>query len=230
MGFRANHPEALAFFEDCLRPLPTEPDEGPEVEYLYSYRSGGRRGAFRDYHLLYQGARKVARSLDVEQVRAALQHDLWLLTGSASPDSFCLGGGAVEWEGRMLVLLGLAGEGTTTLLRALRNRGARRVADGLLLFDSGTGHLLHDQESPVTAFFHLPYGRGRRTRLERLQAGAAALQLFACSPAAALQPERLFSVFARLAREVPVFRGERGDSRRAAPAVLEAVRQLGPGK
>ena len=222
LGFRADRPETLTLLQTLLEPLGTEPCSEEEVEFLYSYRGGGQRGRLRDYHLLYMGARQVVRTLDGAAVAQAMNREINLLVGVAAPDSFCLRGGAVIWEGRALVVVGPEGAGTSTLLSALVRAGARQLVDSFVLFDGSTGQLVGPAEGyAVAAVLVTRYQAHQRFRPQQLSPGQAAAELFGCAPAAAVRASRLLPQLVRLATEVPVWKGDRCSSGRAARQFLD---------
>ena len=223
LGFRADRPESLRLVEELLEPLGTKDSPEEEVQFLYSYRGGGQRGRLRDYHLLYQGSRQVVRTLDQEAARQALHEEVKLLISVAAPSVICLRGGAVRWQGRVLVVLGDPGAGTSRLLAALEREGACLLADSFLLFDSLTGHLLGGGEHPVTAVLWTGYRPGLRFRPRLLPAGEAVLRLFTAAPAATVQPGKLLAALARLTSQAPVLLASRPEARRAAGQVLQML-------
>ena len=225
LGFRADKPEALRVMVDLVDSLGAEPCPEEEVEYLYSYRGGGQRGRLKDYHLLYSGARLIVRTLDAEVLGIALQRDFKVLVGVASPECFCLRGGAALWKGRAVVVLGPEGAGTTTLLTALQRQAAPILADSFLLFDRETGHLLAPERVPVGLIVATRFESRQPFRPRRLTPGEAAVQLFGAAPAAALQPRPLLSVLARVAASVPVYQGERCNAASAARSLLSLLGQ-----
>ena len=226
LGFRADRPETLGVLRALVEPLQAEDSAAEEVEYLYSYRGGGQRGKFRDYHLLYQGARKVVRTLDPDELTAALQLEVNLLLGMTAADTVCLRGGAVLHRGRALLVLGGEGRGTSTLLTALQRAGATGLADSFVLLDALSGHLLTHGQPEVGAVLMTGFVARKRFRPRRLSAGEAALRLFQAAPAATVQAQRLLPALARFAKVMPVFEGERAGAGAAATALLQLVDQL----
>src|SRR5947209_19720135 len=79
IGIRTDQPEVL---EQVCRLLPPRwrPSSSPVVDYLYSLRVGGdgRSTTVRKYSLLYAGAKRLARSLDVEELFELLESELQL--------------------------------------------------------------------------------------------------------------------------------------------------------
>ncbi|MFN8607159.1 MAG: hypothetical protein U0931_06485 [Vulcanimicrobiota bacterium] len=223
VGFRADKPESLEWLRQLLVPLDAREVNQEEVEFLYSYRGGGRRGRLRDYHLLYSGARQVVRTLEESEARRALHEEVNLLVGVASPNTFCLRGGAVLWRGRALVILGGAGRGTTRLMQALVSRGGTLLSDGLLLFDGVSGSLLAHGEHRPASILLTEYQPRARYRPLRLQGGEAALKMFAVAPAAAVQPAKLLGALVRLAATVGVFQTFRPEAARVADRVLNQL-------
>lgn len=226
LGFRADRWEALEVLRELVAPLQAEESLEAEVQFLYSYRGGGQRGQFRDYHLLYQGARKVVRTLDGEELRSALQEEVSLLIAAAAPNNICLRGGAVLWRGRALLVLGQRGQGTSTLVRALVKEGASLLTDSFVLLDIQSGRLLTHGEPDVGGVLLAGFQPRGRFRVRRLGPGEAALALFSVAPAAAVQGQRCLAGVARLGTRLPVFSVLRSSAQSAAEGILKLLDSL----
>src|SRR4051812_10809628 len=74
IGIRASSAEALADVETCLPPG-WKPSSTAAADLLYSLRGGGTgaHGGVRRFHLLYEGAARVARTLCREELLATLE-------------------------------------------------------------------------------------------------------------------------------------------------------------
>ena len=226
LGFRADRTEALEVLRELIEPLQTHESNAEEVDYLYSYRGGRQRGKFRDYHLLYQSARKVVRTLDAAELQAALELEVNLLLGMTAPDTVCLRAGSVLRGGRALLVLGGEGQGTSTLLAALHGAGATRLTDSFVLLDAHSGRMLSHGQPEVGAVFSTGFTPSRRFRPRRLASGEAALCLFGAAPAASVQAERLLPAVARFSRLIPVFKGDRSRVEAAAWLILREFDKL----
>src|SRR5436305_1978545 len=79
VGVRTNDPALLDRVEGLLPPG-WEPGHSPLVDHLFSLRVGGAAAGarVRNYHLLYGGFTRLARSLDLDEVLHALESHLHL--------------------------------------------------------------------------------------------------------------------------------------------------------
>src|SRR5437016_2444191 len=79
LGIRVNQPDALASVTEHLPPG-WKPAASPVVDGLYSLRVGGegRRPGLRQFHLLYAGAGRLARTTDLDEAFGALEAHLAL--------------------------------------------------------------------------------------------------------------------------------------------------------
>ena len=227
IGFRTDRPEGLLRLRRLLATSWAEPCLADEVDLLYSYRVGGRRQNRRDFHLLYQGARVLARAKHWKELIPTLRLDVSSALGLNSPDFFSLLGSAVAHEDHGLMILGPLGSGRSTLAQSLCEQGAKPIDDPIVLLDRRRGWLQpiwsRTPACPVGALVITEYRPQGRFRPRRLAPGKAALELFARAPAASLQPASILLSLTRMVGQAPLFKGSRGEAPETAPSLIKLV-------
>ncbi|MFO1092666.1 MAG: hypothetical protein U0992_05030 [Planctomycetaceae bacterium] len=159
--------------------------------------------------------------------------------------------GVVRYRGRAILLPGRSFAGKTTLTAALLAAGADYysddfaviAADGRVLpyhcplrmrtpdgrieqsaADFGS-HAAHDPVKPLLVV-DTEYRSGGDWQPVRLSAGECVLRLFANAPAARIDPQRVGSALARVARDAICLGGPRGDAAKTAQRILEFCDEL----
>lgn len=224
IGFRVDRDSGLVGLRKLLGSSAALPGDEAEVDLLYSYRVGGRRGRRQDYHLLYQGSRPLARSLHWADLIEPLRRDVSAALGLNSPDFVSLLGTAVSHRQRGVLILGPLGSGRSTLAESLCQQGAQPMDDSIVLLDRQAGLLRpvwsQTPACPVSTVVVTEYRENRNFRPRRLAPARAALELFARAPGASLQPGLVLPVLARLCQQVPVLKGVRGEAGQTAQRLL----------
>ena len=82
--------------------------ESETVDELYSLFTGGDRSnsRVRRYHLLYEGAVRLVRTLDLEAALDGLRTQLELAVALRAPRRLFVRGGAIGWGDRAILLPG----------------------------------------------------------------------------------------------------------------------------
>jgi hypothetical protein len=255
VGIRANGVDGLEALGDFLPPG-WKRAASPIVDHLYSLRLGGgsaSHAGVRHFHLLYSGAARLARTLDLEEALHALESDLQLRVAAAAPGRIFVHAGVVGWNGTAIVIPGRSFAGKTTLVAALVRHGARYYSDEYAVLDTrGRVHpyakalSVRDEEHtrgrrcPVETLGGIAgrkplevgmvllseYRRGAKWRPRRLSPGQATLALLANTVPARDRPEASLAVLRSIVSHAPVFRGARGDASEMVEAVLTAARRL----
>jgi hypothetical protein len=88
---------------------------------------------------IYINGRRNMRGIDRSRAVERVLQDLNLAAISQTRDSILLHAGAVELEGRVVVIAGVSGQGTSTLTAALVRSGFSYVTDELVIIDPSTG-------------------------------------------------------------------------------------------
>lgn len=137
IGIRVNAPEAHARLRSLLPPRSRL--SGDEiVDEIYSVRlarpaTGSR---IRQYNLVYRGATRIARSLELDEALEALQSCLHLSVAECARGRLFVHAGVVGWHGRAILLPGRSMAGKTSLVHALVQAGADYYSDEYAAIDS----------------------------------------------------------------------------------------------
>ena len=255
IGVRTNAPEALDRLP-ALLPPGWKPSPSPVVRELFSLWVGGDpRGRVRRYSLLYAGAARRARSLDLDRVCETLEADLRLTVAAGAPRKVFVHAGVVGWRGRAIVLPGRSRAGKTTMVTELLRAGATYYSDEFAVLD-GRGRV-HPFPSPLSIREHegngvgrysaralgaapgvkpLPVGlvafseyrRGARWRPVRLTPGKALLGFLAHTAQARLRTEASLAALQRVVVRASLLKGARGEAEDAAASLLEQLEALTP--
>lgn len=221
----------------------------PSVGRLYSLISGGD-GRFRRFHLLYAGAKLLARTLDAEAVFGRLESDLQLYVAERSPRRVFVHAGVVGWRGRAVVIPGRSLSGKTTLVAALLRAGAEYYSDEYAVFDregrvhayarplavregAGLGQTRRSVEEfgghagemplPVGLVVATRYERGAVWHPRRLTAGECVLELLSNTIPARRSPGRALGALTKAAVGATVLAGPRGEAAAVAEAILRSL-------
>lgn len=223
----------------------------PSVPRLYSVILGGEGGGgFRRFHLLYAGARLLARTLDAEAVFGRLESDLQFYVAERAARRVFVHAGVVGWRGRAVVIPGPSMSGKTTLVAELVRAGAEYYSDEYAVFDAagrvhpyarplavregvGLGQTRRAVEEfggragevslPVALVFATRYERGAVWRPRRLTAGECVLELLSNTIPARRSPGRALSALAKAAAGATVLAGPRGEAAAVAEAILRSL-------
>ena len=224
-GLRVSQAEALEPLLVYLRGLGCRPLEQSQVDVLFSYRVGGVRARGReDFHLLYSAARQVVRTHDPAQIEQQLWQQIQLTGGSLAPEWLVLSSGLIEWKGRGVLLVSPARSGRTSLLQALAQHGARALSDELCPIDEqGRVHTASRSPLPLAGALLTRYHPASSTRLRRIPPAQTCVELFKCCLGARQQPQRILQHLARVAPQIPCWKGTRGPTEGGIEAVLSGL-------
>jgi hypothetical protein len=119
-------------------PPGSRPATSPVVDDLYSLVVGGDApgSAVRRYHLLYVGVARLARSMELDEVLAALALDMEYTVAIGARRRLFVTAGVVGWHGRALVLLGAPAAVTSRLVAELIRAGATYYSDRYAVLDA----------------------------------------------------------------------------------------------
>jgi hypothetical protein len=255
VGVRVNRPEVM---ERILRHLPFgwKPSGRQVVERLYSVVAAVNPAgsSIRRFHLLYNGAARVARTADEAGLYEALASDLRMFIAEGARRRVFVHAGVVGWMGAAIVIPGRSYSGKSTLVRELVRAGAAYYSDEYAVFDSrGRVHpyakpISIRQEGnagrqtdcavemlggragrsplPVRMILVTSFKPGVRWRPRPLSAGQGALALLANTVAVRRQPERTLATLREAVAKASVLKGTRGEARDIVEPVLDSV---GPG-
>jgi hypothetical protein len=196
IGVRTNRSDVLPQAWDRLPPG-AEPAELPFVDLLYSLRVGGEghRSGLRNYTLLYKGAQRIARTMDLDEALETLESDLQITIAEFAQDRVFVHAGAVGYNSKALLLPGRSMAGKSTLVVALLRLGATYYSDEYAVLDeNGLVHpyarRLSLRQAEQDKSLRLGAEElGGRAGTEALPIGMVALATF--RPAAAWKPRRI---------------------------------------
>lgn len=159
IGIRVNEPSVLARLPRHLPPH-WKPVSSPIVDGIYSLVVGGNghkvNSSVRRYNLLYAGAARIARTMDLDEVFDTLESSLHFNVAVGARRRLFVHAGVVGWKGRAIVIPGRSMSGKTTLVAALVKAGATYFSDEFAVFDKlGRVH-------PYSQPLHIREHQGRK--------------------------------------------------------------------
>jgi hypothetical protein len=184
--------------------------------------------------MLYVGVARLARSLVLDEVLAALETDIAGAVATGARRRVFVHAAVVGWHGRALVMLGTPAEERTRLVDALVRAGARYYADRYAVLDArgrvhpfATSRRSHDvgrQPLPVGVIAVITKGSGARWRPRALTQGQAVLAMLEHAVSGAARPAFTLRVAdAAVASAHALLRGRLGDESDVATSLLAAT-------
>lgn len=251
VGVRVSEAGALARVAERLPPG-WKPSSPATVPKLYSLVMSGEeaKGRVRRFHLLYAGARLVARTLDAEALLSIFESDLQLYVAERAPRRVFVHAGVVGWKGRAILLPGRSLSGKTTLVAELIKAGAVYYSDEYAVLDAeGRVHpyarplAVREGEGlsqtrraveelggragrkalPVGLVVVSRYERGARFLPRRLSPGEGVLELLSNTVSARRAPARALAALSEVAARTVILAGARGEASHAAESILNGV-------
>jgi len=262
IGVRSNDPSMLDKVRPVL-PYGSRPVSGGTVERMYSIiAGGGDAGAkVRRFNVLYGDWDRIARTMDLGELLEALEVNMRMFAAEFARRRIFIHAGVVGVRGQAILIPGRSFTGKTTLVAELVRAGARYYSDEFAVLDergrvhpflkplslregSGYGQTDHPVERfgmpgekplPVGLVVVSEYGEGASWEPQLLSPGEGALELLANAVAARRDPERVLSTLQEVVSQAPVLKGDRGEARETAEAILEMLKagpdargELGP--
>jgi hypothetical protein len=248
IGIRANKPDVLEQLDDCFPPT-WQPASSPVVDRLYSLIVGGAaaRANVRLFHLLYTGAARLARTMVLDEIFAALEADLQLYVAEAAHRRLFVHAGVVGWGGRAIVIPGRSRSGKSTLVAALLRAGATYYSDEYAVFDArgrvhpypkplsirgqaeerprkyraeALGGRTGVRPLPVGLVVATTYRPGARWRPKALSSGKAMLALLGHTVSVRRQPEMALTRLQHAVAQAQALQGIRGEAEDMIGALL----------
>lgn len=159
IGIRVSDPAILDQLREHLPPG-WKPSPSPIVDSIYSLLVGRSdpNGRVRRYHLLYWGAGRLARTMDLDDVFQTLESSLHLNVAYTTRNRLFVQAGVLGWRGRAIVIPGRDGSGKTTLVEALVRAGATYYSDEFAVFDE------HGRVHPYAVPLSMPQENGAKPK------------------------------------------------------------------
>ncbi|NJN81994.1 MAG: hypothetical protein HC802_06720 [Caldilineaceae bacterium] len=247
VGIRVNDPAALDAIPALMPPEWEQSDE-PVVDSLFSLRVGpvSRHKGRRNYHLLYAGAARVSRTLELEEALDKLENLLHITVAYwAKEDHLFVHAGVVGWQGKAIVIPGRSFTGKTTLVSELIKAGATYYSDDMAVFDP-TGRVhpypvpLSVRESqgrckytpdhfgaeagreplPVGLVLITSYEEGASWRPRSMTPGRALVALLDNTVAARRDPRVSLPILNQVVANAPAIKTKRGEASAIANQIL----------
>jgi hypothetical protein len=132
---RVNDTAILAQVSSLIPPVSVF-SNAETVDELYSFFLGPDRtgSRVRRYHLIYQNAERLVRTLDLEEALDVLRRQLELTVAMLAPRRLFVRGGAVAWGDRAIVLPGDDADEVEALVDALVEAGGIRYSARYAVF------------------------------------------------------------------------------------------------
>jgi hypothetical protein len=253
IGIRTNEPEVLEQVRPLLPPG-WKPAAAPFVDWLYSLRVGGegRSVRVRNYHLLYAGSQRLARSMEIADLFEPLENHVQLLVAESARRRVFVHAGVVGWRGQAILIPGRSFTGKTTLVASLVRAGATYYSDEYAVLDSqgrvypsprrlsiredenqrprrcspeALGGRAGSRPLPVRLVVVTRYRPGARWRPRVLPPGHAALALLHNTVPAQRKPAAVLDALQQVVCQATTVKGVRGEAEPVAEALLD---RLGP--
>jgi hypothetical protein len=219
---------------------------------LYSMVVGGessRRGV-RRYHLVYEGAAMLARTMDLKEALDQLEGSVQLMIAANSMENLFVHAGVVGWQRQAIVMPGRSFSGKTALVAALLKAGATYYSNEYAIFDQ-QGQVwpyprllsLRDQDGqpdrrctpeelggvvgrkplPVGLVVVTEYHPGSSWRARTLAPSRALLALLDNTVAARSQPAHALTTLQRVVTEAKAIKSKRGEAAATVERLLSHI-------
>jgi hypothetical protein len=253
VGVRVNQVDALEQVRKLLPPG-WRPALPPFVDYLYSLRVGGARadGKVRNFHLLYSGLARLARTMDLQECLDTLEQRLHHFIAEYTKERVFVHAGVVGWQGKAILVPGRSFSGKSRLVAALLRMGAAYYSDEFAILDAdgrvepfpralawrddagGVQRLEPEQLTkhvgaaplPVALVAAARYRQGSRWRPRRLTAGQGLLELFNNTVPAERRPEAALTALQQVCPRAVCVKGWRGEADETAELLLRQVETI----
>jgi hypothetical protein len=248
IGIRTNEPKILERVWPLLPPG-CEPSEPPIVDKLFSLRIGApsKSTKVRNYHLLYSGTARAARTLNLEEVLQSLESELQIFVAEFARERIFVHAGVVGWKGKALLLPGRSFAGKSTLVAALLRAGATYYSDEYAVLDEqGLVYpylrrlSLREKEDtpparrtaaelgaaqgtgplPVGLVAFTKYQTGQRWQPRALSAGKAVVELLNNTVPSTTFPDRSMRALVQVPPRATSLKGLRGEAEETANLLL----------
>jgi hypothetical protein len=253
-GVRTNDATVLDRVRECLPPG-CELLGSPFVQALYSLRVAppSNRSNVRNYHLLYGGVLRLARTMNLQEVFDTLENEIQLGVAEFSKRRVFVHAGVVAWKDRAIVIPGQSMNGKSTLVAALLRAGATYYSDEFAVLDlrghvhpyarrlalrqpagqpvrrctaEELGSTQAEKPLPVALVALARYQASAHWEPRALSPGKAVLELIPNTLPAQRRPEQALAALNQVARRAVTLKGWRGEAEQTAHKLLRTVEAL----
>ncbi len=252
IGFRTSDADGLAVLKGWL-PRAVKPSRARVVQGLYSFILGGEgeRPGVKRFHVLYRDAVRLARSLDLEEVRRAFDRDLSMLIGARASRRVFVHAGVVGFDRGAVLVPGKSFSGKTTLVQALVAQGGVYYSDEYAVLDpqgrvspwaeplsvrpdgarkraeprspDALGFAVGKAALPVRLVVLTSFEKGRRFRPKKATSAGGALGLLEHTLPARARPKAALRALTSAVSSAQVIQGARGEADAAARAIVRLL-------
>lgn len=252
IGLRASSADGLEALKGWL-PRAGKPSRAAVVQGLYSLILGGAgpRSRVKRFHVLYRDAQRLARSLDLDEIRRAFDRDTSMLIGEVASRRVFVHAGVVGFKGGAVVVPGRSFSGKTTLIQALVALGGVYYSDEYAVLDArgrvfpwaeplsirpdgsrkpaeshspdSLGIVAGRSSLPVRLVVLTSFVKGRRFRPRRVTPGGGTLGLLEHTLPARKRPRAALLALTSAVSRAQVIRGVRGEASDAARAIVRIL-------
>lgn len=225
IGIRTNDRGCLDELERIVKARQWQLSDEEEVQILFSLRvAPPARPGRRNFHLLYLGASRLVRNLELREVVSYLERHLPEIVMATARDAVFVHGAIVASKGRTLVLPGQPGSGVDKLVARLRERGAQILAEDYFTVTPDGQLCLKTCEAETPLILFTEYSPGRkRIQTKDLTPGDSSIQLFASGLSCRTRPQLALGALANFAARSETLQGQWGNDGQAAEWILGDV-------
>lgn len=252
IGLRAAGVDGLDALKGWL-PRAVKPSAARVVQGLYSFILGGEgpRTGVKRFHVLYRDAQRLARSMDLDEIRRAFDRDLSMFIGEAASRHVFVHAGVVGFKSGAVVVPGRSFSGKTTLIQALVAQGGVYYSDEYAVLNArgrvfpwaeplsirsdgsrkraqshspdSLGAVVGRISLPVRLVVLTSFEKGRQFRPRRVTPGGGTLGLLEHTLPARKRPRAALLALTSAVSGAQVIRGVRGEARDAARAIVRIL-------
>ncbi len=252
VGLRSTEASGLDALTSWL-PQALTPIRARSVPVLYSFLVGGQapNARTKTFHILYKNFTRLARSLDIEEIRRAFERDLGVAVGEHADKRVFVHAGVVGFKKGAIVVPGKSFTGKTTLIQALVAQGGVYYSDEYAVLDSrgrvspspeplsirklgarkpSESHSLESMalsvgrnSLPVRLVVLTTFKEGKTFRPRKVTPAGGTLGLLEHTLPARRQPRASLKALASAVKDARVIRGTRGEASEAASAIVRIL-------
>jgi hypothetical protein len=252
VGLRSTEASGLDALVSWL-PRALAPVRAKSVPVLYSFLVGGQapNSRTKTFHILYKNFQRLARSLDIEEIRRAFERDLGVSVGEHADKRVFVHAGVVGFKKGAIVVPGKSFTGKTTLIQALVAQGGVYYSDEYAVLDSrgrvspwaeplsirmdgarkpaeshsaaSLGLAVGKGALPVRLVVLTSFQEGKRFRPRKVTPAGGTLGMLEHTLPARRHPRTSLQYLASAVKDARVIQGTRGEAGEAARAIVRIL-------
>ena len=223
------------------------------VDEWFSIVAISIRGGKSKLYQLYQNRERIEEGFQLKRILNSMDAKIRLRISRCSKDKLFIHAGAVGWRNRGIIIPGRSGTGKTNLVAALVKSGATYYSDEYAVLDAqgflypyarplsfreGSGERVRwcpvaelggcqgKEPLQVGITIHTCYRNGGQWKPSVLSSGEAALDLLGNTLIVRERPAFVLSVLARAVSNVTPLKGDRGEAKTTASAIIDYVDRI----